>query len=51
MRSLLFASVAAAALVSAPVFGADMPLKAPTYKAPLTAFYNWTGFYVGGNVG
>jgi outer membrane immunogenic protein len=51
MRSLLFASAAAAALSCAPAFGADMPLKVPTYKAPLTAMYNWTGFYVGGNVG
>jgi outer membrane immunogenic protein len=32
--------------------GADMPTKAPFYKAPAAAsVYNWTGFYVGGNVG
>jgi outer membrane immunogenic protein len=31
---------------------ADMPVKAPVYKAPATVVaYNWTGLYVGGNVG
>lgn len=31
---------------------ADMPVKAPVYKAPDTVPYDpWTGFYVGGNVG
>lgn len=30
-------------------FAADMPLKAP--PPPVVAVYNWTGFYVGGNVG
>jgi outer membrane immunogenic protein len=31
---------------------ADIPVKAPVYKAPVAApIYNWTGFYVGGNAG
>jgi outer membrane immunogenic protein len=31
---------------------ADMPVKAPLYKAPPPApVYNWTGFYLGGSVG
>jgi outer membrane immunogenic protein len=30
-------------------YGADLPVKAPAY-APV-AMYNWTGFYVGGQVG
>jgi len=30
---------------------ADLPVKAPVYKAPIVARYNWTGFYVGGNIG
>ncbi len=31
---------------------ADMAVKAPAYKAPPpVAVYNWTGFYVGGNIG
>ena len=36
-----FASVASAA---------EMPVKAPVYKAPVAEPY-WTGFYVGGNIG
>jgi outer membrane immunogenic protein len=48
------------ALAAVAVFGlasmasaADMPTKAPMYtKAPVAApVYNWTGFYVGGNIG
>jgi outer membrane immunogenic protein len=30
---------------------ADMVVKAPVYKAPPPAPYNWNGFYVGGNAG
>jgi outer membrane immunogenic protein len=31
---------------------ADMPVRAPVYKAPaMAAPYNWAGLYVGGNVG
>jgi len=39
-----FASVASAA---------DLPVKAPVYKAPpvMAPMYNWTGFYIGGNIG
>jgi outer membrane immunogenic protein len=32
-----------------PAFSADMPIKAMPYAPP--AIYDWTGFYVGGNVG
>jgi outer membrane immunogenic protein len=30
---------------------ADMPAKAPVYKAPTAAAYNWAGFYIGGHIG
>lgn len=30
---------------------ADMPTKAPMMTAAPAAFYNWTGFYIGANVG
>src|SRR5437899_10016566 len=30
---------------------ADLPVKAPTFKAPVAAIYDWTGFYVGVNAG
>ena len=39
---------------AAPAFAADLPArtytKAPAYTAP-EVVYNWTGFYVGGNIG
>jgi outer membrane immunogenic protein len=45
-------------LASAAIFGtavsaqaADMAAKAPYYKAPIVAVYNWTGFYMGVNAG
>jgi opacity protein-like surface antigen len=37
-----FASVASAA---------DLPVKAPAYNAPVAIPYNWTGSYIGGNIG
>ena len=48
-----------AALAAVAVFGfasvasaADMPVKAPVYKAPPAVVYDpWTGFYIGANVG
>jgi outer membrane immunogenic protein len=30
---------------------ADMPLKARPAPIPMVAVYNWTGFYIGGNIG
>jgi outer membrane immunogenic protein len=32
-------------------FAADLPVKAPPAVAPTPAAHNWTGFYLGGNVG
>jgi len=47
-----------AALVAVAVIGfasvasaADLPTKAPIYKASPVALYNWTGFYIGGDIG
>jgi hypothetical protein len=35
-----------------PAPAADLRVKAPIYKAPIAApIYNWTGLYVGGNIG
>jgi outer membrane immunogenic protein len=50
LQSVLVAAVAAvgfAAVASA----ADMPVKAPVYKAPVAIAPSWTGFYVGANGG
>ena len=46
MKRFLFAGAAAVALWGAPAIAADMPTKA----APAPVF-DWTGFYLGGNIG
>jgi outer membrane immunogenic protein len=46
--SLVF-SIAALVLIGTPAFAADMAVKAPS-PAPAPV-YNWTGWYVGGNIG
>ena len=52
MKGFLLAGAAFAALVAGPALAADLPARTPVYKAPVVAAgYNWTGFYVGGNVG
>jgi outer membrane immunogenic protein len=48
-RALILGGLALA--LSAPASAADMPVKAPIYKAPVAIPYNWTGFYVGANAG
>jgi outer membrane immunogenic protein len=53
MKKLLLATAAMIAF-AAPALAADLPArpytKAPAYTPP-EAVYNWTGFYIGGNVG
>jgi outer membrane immunogenic protein len=49
MKKLLLTGVAIA-LISAPAFAADLPVKAPPMVVP-EPIYNWTGFYIGGHVG
>jgi outer membrane immunogenic protein len=52
MRKLLISSVALAAFaLSVPAMAADLPVKAPVYKAPVEVAYDWNGFYVGLNGG
>lgn len=52
MKKILLGAAAILALGSTSVLAADLPArtytKAPAYAAPV---YNWTGFYVGANVG
>jgi outer membrane immunogenic protein len=50
MKKFLLGSVALIALAGTAA-AADLPAKAPVYKAPLAVAYNWTGFYVGINGG
>jgi outer membrane immunogenic protein len=51
MRGIWGSGVAALlAAASSGAFAADLPVKAPV-MAPLPVYYNWTGFYIGGNLG
>src|SRR5579883_2653295 len=49
MRKVL-GLVGATLLFAGPALAADLPVKAPR-AMPLMPVYNWTGFYIGGNVG
>jgi outer membrane immunogenic protein len=53
MKRFLVGSAAVFALALAgPALAADLPVKAPIYKAPVAApVYEWTGFYAGLNGG
>ncbi len=51
MRRLVVALLSATLLGGVAANAADMPVKGPIYKAPPIVFYNWTGCYIGGNVG
>ena len=46
-------TAAGLALAAGQASAADMPVKAPVYKAPAAVVpaYNWTGLYIGGHVG
>jgi outer membrane immunogenic protein len=46
----LTTAIATIALIGTPAFAADMAVKAPPSPPPAPV-YNWTGFYVGGNIG
>jgi outer membrane immunogenic protein len=50
VNKLLIAAVSLSAL-AVPAIAADMPVKAPVYKAPIAPDSNWSGFYVGGHAG
>jgi len=52
MKKLLVAAIVAAAFCGAPALAADLPVKAPAYKAPPpAALFSWTGWYGGLNAG
>jgi outer membrane immunogenic protein len=51
MKRIVLAALCATALVST-ADAADLAARAPMYtKAPAAQVYDWTGFYIGGNVG
>jgi outer membrane immunogenic protein len=47
MKKLLVVGIAAAAFCGAPALAADMPVRAPVYKAAPAPIFNWSGFYLG----
>jgi outer membrane immunogenic protein len=51
MKKFLVAGIAAAAFCGAPALAADLPTKAPAYKAVPTPVISWTGCYLGANGG
>jgi outer membrane immunogenic protein len=53
MRDIIFSTCAAVGLLASAsgAHGADMPVKAPVYKAPPAVIYDWSGVYAGGNIG
>jgi outer membrane immunogenic protein len=52
MYKRLLVIAAAAALAGTPVFAADLSAAPPMYKAPpMMTAPNWTGFYIGGDIG
>jgi outer membrane immunogenic protein len=48
MEKLLLGSVGLAAMLAGPAMAADVPVAPPP---PPVAYYNWSGAYVGGNIG
>ena len=51
MKTLFLPSIAALVLFGASALASDLPTKAPINKTPIAAPYNWSGFYVGANIG
>ena len=52
MRLTSIGLIAAATIGTTGIaLSADLPVKAPAYAPPVAAPYNWTGSYVGGNIG
>jgi len=52
MKKLLVAGIAAAAFCGTPALAADLPTKAPVYRAAAPApMFNWNGCYIGAHAG
>ncbi len=53
MKKFLLTGVALSALIAGPAMAADLPVRAPVYKAPppVPVYFSWTGCYFGGHVG
>jgi len=51
MKQGLFAAIVAFIFAGGSALAADLPTKAPYYKAPPPAYFSWTGFYIGAHGG
>jgi outer membrane immunogenic protein len=53
MKKFLLAGVAMSAFIAGPAIAADLPVRAPAYKAPppVVTYFSWTGCYIGGHAG
>jgi hypothetical protein len=53
MKRTLVSGVGLAALLrlTEPGTAADLPVAMPVKAPPISAAYDWTGFYVGGHIG
>jgi outer membrane immunogenic protein len=51
MKKLVLSTVAISALLTGTAFAADMAARPYTKAAPMVAVYNWTGFYIGAQIG
>jgi outer membrane immunogenic protein len=53
MKKLTIGGAVLAAVLAAPAMAADLPVGVPAYaeRAPAIGLWNWTGFYIGGNLG
>ncbi|MGC4665533.1 hypothetical protein, partial [Escherichia coli] len=51
MRNFLIATAAITALSAGAASAADMAPRPYVKAPPIVDVYNWTGFYIGGNVG
>jgi outer membrane immunogenic protein len=51
MKRISVCTLALTSLLATSALAADLPVKAYTKAPPPVAVYDWTGFYVGGNVG
>jgi len=53
MKKLSLGGAALAVVMAAPAMAADLPVEAPAYveRPPAIGLWNWTGFYIGADVG
>ncbi len=51
MKQLLVIGAVLAGLLGSPSLAADMPVKASAHKVAAAPLFNWTGCYIGANVG